>query len=94
MKQTYAVDIVDFIRNIDETCSVHIEDCPAYPFIHRDLEELEIDNGICYDAEKWHRNRWRERLSPMKYIAYWEHVRPPRIDEIEEYTFDFSKYKF
>lgn len=94
MKRTYAVDIICYIKNIsrDDTCQVYIENCPIYPLIHRDLDELNIDNGICYDAENYQKHRWREKLPQMNYIAYWDLIRPPRIDELEEYVFDFDKW--
>lgn len=91
-KQTYAVDIVDFIKNISEASYVHIEDCPIYHLIHRDLNELYIGNGLCLDAEYWHRHRWRKKLPPMKYIAYWELVRVPRLDDLENDKFDLDNY--
>jgi hypothetical protein len=90
--KTYAVDIVYFIMELKDKCIIHIENCPVYHLLHRDLEELNFDNGICYEAERWHKHRWLERLQPMKYIAYWELLRPARVDELERLEFDFDKW--
>lgn len=92
LERIYAVDILEFIKNIDDRCYVNIEDCPVFQLIHRDLEKLEIESDINSDAEKYHRHKWRERLPQVKYISYWDLIRPPRIDELEEYTFDFDKW--
>lgn len=79
------IEIVEYLENINknEKCLVYLENCPSYKILHMELNKRGIDNGICYDAENWLNYRWREKLPQMKYISYWEYIRPPRIDEIE-----------
>lgn len=83
-----ATDIISYLKNIDERCSIHIEECPIYKCLHGELNKFNIDNGICHDAELWQKHRWREKLPQMKYVSYWEYIRPPRAEEIEQYDLD------
>lgn len=72
---------------MEERCVIHIENCPAFYILNQELSKLNIDNGMCSDAEKWLKYRWRARLPQVNFISYWEYIRPPKVDELEQVEF-------
>lgn len=92
-KKTYATEIIHFLKHVEDKCFVHIEYCPIFHFLNKDLLNENIENNLCYDAERWLRYEWREKIPHViKYIAYWECIKPSRVDDLEqrEFTVDLN----
>lgn len=87
IRNTYVLNIVEFLKEVEDRSVIHIENCPAFYILNQELSKLNIDNGMCSDAEKWLKYRWRARLPQVNFISYWEHIRPPRVDELEQVKF-------
>lgn len=87
MKKVYVIDIIDFFKTKSEPCSVHIENSPMYFILSKELTDIGIDNGLYRDAEKWHHYRWYSKMPQMNYVAYWQIIKPTRIDEMEQKIF-------
>lgn len=89
---TYVLDIVNYISNVKENLYVWIEKMPIYKILTPEFDKLNINYGRNTDAEKWERQMRRDGNRHISYIHYWWILKPIRIEDMEQKTFDYEKF--
>lgn len=93
LTNTYILEIINYISQYKDNCHVWIERVPMYVLIQRELRSFNIPFGINSDAERWQSQIHQTKLPHMQYISHWQIHKPTRLEDIEQMTFDYEKWK-
>lgn len=91
--EAYVLDVINYISQIKENCYTWIERMPLDRLIKPELDKLNINYDRNINAEKWVRQMRRDGNIHMSYIHYWWIFKPIRIEDMEQKTFDYRKFR-